>query len=64
VPGNEEADKLARLGAQLEQPDNQITYKEKATNLKGSYTDQTGSRCLPHVKQTRTIGDGEATLRA
>lgn len=34
VPGNEEADKLARLGAQLEQPDNQVTYKEKATIIK------------------------------
>ncbi|XP_060577697.1 uncharacterized protein LOC132734852 [Ruditapes philippinarum] len=34
VPGNEEADKLARLGAQLEQPDNQVIYKEKATIIK------------------------------
>lgn len=34
VPGNEEADKLARLGAQLEQPDNRVTYKEKATIIK------------------------------
>lgn len=34
VPGNEEADKLAKIGAQQEQPDNRMTYREKATIIK------------------------------
>lgn len=34
ITGNEEADHLAKLGAQSEQPDVQVSYKEKVTIIK------------------------------
>jgi hypothetical protein len=34
ITGNEEADQLAKFGAQSEQPDVQVSYKEKVTIIK------------------------------
>ena len=34
ITGNEEADHLAKLGAKSEQPDVQVSYKEKVTIIK------------------------------
>jgi len=36
IPGNEKADKLAKLGAECAQPENHISFKEKTTTIKAA----------------------------
>ena len=37
IPGNELADQLAKSGARMDQPDVDLTYKERRTIIKSSY---------------------------
>jgi len=46
ITGNEEADHLAKLGAQSEQPDVQVSYKEKVTIIKAQ---KSQDKTLMHI---------------
>ena len=60
VSGNEQADKLAKQGAQTEQPGANVSYQKKATNIKTSQ-EKNANHLLGRPKQVIMVRQQDTT---